>query len=293
MIKKTHLLLLLASVSLPVIYADQVEISGDASTAPVYVLDGTGTTTMVVNGDNSEDDPENEFPGLTVSQDFTFTMDNLGSGKVPTQGVMAITGDDGGGEWDAAFNAGTDYVIKQYGDLITISFNHKLQSASGSQTIVGEEVDEATITSRGKATLVPEDGSFSGTMSGRIVAAGLDPWDYNVPFTQEFSDIQADDLGDWTAVVNYEVIGKKVIPAEEPSTLSVGPSEDPVDTVDLAVKGSFNPKTEVLVLATKGEDPEDKKVVLKVTAKEDESPEGLGLVEDKSQISAAAQKRKF
>jgi hypothetical protein len=130
-------------------------------------------------------------------------------------------------------------------------------------------------------------------MSGRIVAAGLDPWDYNVPFTQEFSDIQADELGDWAAIVNYEVIGKKVIPAEDPSTLSVGPSEDPVDTVDLAVKGSFNPKTEVLVLATKGEDPEDKKVVLKVTAEEDASTDDLSLVEDKSKISAAAQKREF
>ena len=270
--------------------SDEVIVSGDAASAPIYVLNGSGTTTMVINADNTEDDPENEFSG--INQDFTFSMDSVASGNVDAQGTMNITGDDGGGEWNSSFVANTVYKIKQYGDLISYQFNHTLQSASGPQTIVGVESDSATITSKGKAALVSEDGSFSGTMSGHIKADGFDSWDYDVPFTQEFSDIEAADLGDWEAVLSYAVNGKKIVPAPEPSTVAVGPAEDPVDTVDLALKGTYNAKKDLFTWAAAGTGA-DKKVTIKVVAAGSEDSDEVNLVDDKSQISAAAQKRKF
>lgn len=294
--KSINALLLSASlfVVIPAYQAisDEVTVSGDASSAPIYVLNGSGTTTMVVNADNIEDDPEDEFSGISINQVFTFSMDSVASGNVDVQGTMNITGDDGGGEWNASFVANTVYKIKQYGDLISYQFKHTLQSASGPQTIVGVESDSAEITSRGKAALVSEDGSFSGTMSGHIKVDGFDSWDYDVPFTQEFSDIEAADLGDWEAVLSYAVDGKKIVPAAEPSTVAVGPAEDPVDTVDLALKGTYNKKKDLFSWAAKGIGA-DKKVIIKVVAAGSEDSDEINLVDDKSQISAAAQKRKF
>lgn len=270
--------------------SDEVIVSGDAESAPIYVLNGSGTTTMLIAG--PEAGSEEAYPGLTVRQSFTFSMDSVASGNVNAQGTMAITGDDGGGEWNASFAADTVYKIKQYGDLISFQFNHTLQSASGSQTIVGVECDSATITSKGKATLVPEDGSFSGAMSGHINVVGFDSWDYKVPFTQEFSDIQAADLGDWEAILNYAVNGKKIVPSATPSKVAVGPAADPVDTVDLALKGTYNQKKDLFTWAAAGTGA-DKKVTIKVVAAGSEDSDEVNLVDDKSQISAAAQKRKF
>jgi len=229
-----------------------------------------------------------------VVQNFTFTMDNLSSGKVGTQGSMVITGDDGGGEWDATFVADTDYIIKQFGDLISVSFNHKLESASGTQKILDEEYPFATITSRGQMVLVPGEAALSGTMSGSILAGGQRINAYSsIPFTQEFTDIESAELGDWTALVNYAINGRKVVPSGPASTLSVGPSEDPIDTVPLEIKGSFNSKSGLLSLATKGAEAQDKKVTLRVVAREEGAEDELALVEGKNQIAAAAQKRKF
>lgn len=283
----------LAVLSIASLSADQVEISGDASTAPIYVLDGSGSTQLLINAGNSGD-PEEDFPGISVVQNFTFTMDNLSSGKVGTQGSMVITGDDGGGEWNAGFVADTDYIIKQFGELISVSFNHKLNSAPGSQTVLGEAYSSASITSKGQMVLVPGEAALSGTMSGSILAGGEKINAFSsIPFTQNFTDIESAELGDWTALVSYAINGRKVVPSGPASTLAVGPSDDPVDTVPLEIKGSFNPKNGLLSLATKGSEAQDKKVTLRVVAREEGSEDELALVDGKSQISAAAQKRKF
>ena len=285
-LKKVLFVFSLSALMSPVLsWADEVTVTGDATSALIYVLNGTGTTTMSID----DDDPE--FPGLSVSQSFTFSMDSVASGNVNAQGAMSITGDDGSGEWNASFSADTIYKIKQYGDLISIQFNHALQSSSGTQTIVGETVESATISSKGSAVM-QDDGSFSGIMSGRITAVGLDPWNYTVSFIQEFSDIEAQDLGDWTAILSYAVNGKKIIPVAEPSTISIGPAADPVDSVVVAIKGTYKEKTGLFSWAAAGTGA-DKKVAIKITATATEGAEDVSLVENKSQIAAAAQKRKF
>lgn len=274
--------------------SDEVIVTGNAESAPIYVLNGSGITTMLVG--RPEAGSDEVYPGLTLSQAFTFSMDSAASGNVNAQGIMNITGDDGSGQWNASFAADTIYKIKQYGDLVSLQFNHTLQSVTGPQTLCGVECDSATITSKGKAILVPEDGSFSGEMSGHINAVGFDSWDYGlqskVTFTQVFSDIEAADLGDWKAVLSYVVNGKKIAPAAEPSTVAVGPDEDPVDTVALALKGTYNSKKDLFTWAANGMGA-DKKVTIKVVAAGSEDSDELNLVDDKSQISAAAQKRKF
>ena len=83
--------------------------------APIYTLNGTAHADLDIFTSS-----------VDVTQDLTFTMDNVNSGRVKTTGDVHITKN---GEWDATFLADSVYTIAIYGNLIRVSFNHKLNIA--------------------------------------------------------------------------------------------------------------------------------------------------------------------
>lgn len=249
---------------------------GGVADAPIYTLDGTARATLQVGE-------------TRCAQNLTFTMDNVNSGNVRTQGWMHCTENDG--SWDAWFDAKTLYVINSYGNLITITFNHKLTKDSEEDCIIeGQIADKGYITSKGYMNLL-EDYTFIGQMAGKVVASKsrktIVNLAYNETFTQVFSNIVAEDQGVWSASYTFnEGVTKKGIVLTGTGTITVGPQDDPVDTVDQNVKGTK--KDGVYSWSTTSKIKADKKV--KVTIKHTASD----LVDDGlNSVSAAAQTRNF
>ena len=268
-------------------FAITVELEGapqggeDVADAPIYTLDGTARATLEV-GETS------------CAQDLTFTMDNVNSGKVRTTGAMHLTEIDG--SWDAWFDANSFYVINKYEDLITVTFNHTLKKDSEEDCIIeGQIADKGYITSKGYMNLLG-DYTFIGQMAGKVVASKsrrtIVNFNYNEAFTQEFSNIVAEDQGVWSASYTFnEGVTKKGMPSgvlTGTGTIVVGPQGDPVDTVDQNVKGTK--KGGVYSWTTTSKSRLDGKVKVKIKHTDTDLVDDA---RDPNYVSAAAQTRKF
>jgi hypothetical protein len=262
-------------------FAITVELEGGPAgggfeeTAPIYTLNGTAHASLLVGEVNCE-------------QDLTFTMDNVNSGNVRTIGSMHLTTDVG--SWDAWFEANSLYVIKSYGDLIQVTFNHKLNKDSEEDCLIDWKIaDKGYITSKGYMNLL-WDYTFIGQMAGKVVASKsgrtIGNSSYNEAFTQEFTDIVVEDQGVWSASYTFSELAKGKLSGT--GTIEVGPQDDPVDEVAQKVSGKKNAKSGIYSWTTTSNSKADAKV--KVTIKHTASD----LVEDgKNSVSAAAQTRKF
>ena len=256
---------------------------GFEETAPIYTLNGTAHATLLVGGSG----------GVNCDQELTFTMDNVNSGNVRTTGSIHLFNDDEDGPWDAWFVANSIYVIKTYGALIQVTFNHKLNKDSDEVCVVcGQTADKAWITSKGYMTLLA-DYTFIGQMAGNVVAYRggrlIKNSKYNDNFTQEFTDITVEDQGVWSAEYKFnEVINKQGKPTGALTgngTIVVGPQDDPVDTVPQKVSGTK--RGGVYSWTTTSNSKADAKV--KVTIKHTDTD----VVDNANSVSAAAQTRKF
>jgi len=267
-------------------FAITVELEGSpqggegVADAPIYTLNGTAHASLLVGGSG----------GIECEQNLTFTMDNVNSGNVRTSGSIHLFNNDEDAPWDAWFDANSTYVIKSYGALIQVAFNHKLNKDSDEVCLVsGQIADRAWITSKGYMTLL-EDFTFIGQMAGNAVGyrSGrlIKNSKYIESFTQEFTDIVVEDQGVWSASYDFSVLAKGKLSGN--GTIEVGPQDDPVDEVAQKVSGTKNAKTGIYSWTTTSNSKADSKV--KVTIKHTDSD----LVEDgKNSVSAAAQTRKF
>jgi hypothetical protein len=278
-------LILLLAVSTS--FADiTVEIEGapqggdGVADAPIYTLNGTAQASLFVGGSG----------GVEGLQDLTFSMDNVNSGNVRTTGSMRLFNNDYEEPWNAWFDANSLYVIKSYGSLIQVTFNHKLNKDSDEECVIsGYIADRAWITSKGYMNLL-QDYTFIGQMAGSVVAyrSGrlIKNSRYNENFTQEFANIAVEDQGVWSASYTFSELAKGKLSGT--GTIEVGPQDDPVDEVAQRVSGSKNAKTGIYSWTTTSTSKADSKV--KVTIKHTASD----LVDDsKNSVSAAAQTRKF
>jgi len=270
--------------------------------APIFTLNGRALSSISVGNVNGD-------------QDLTFSMDNVNTGNVYTTGSMHLTAED----WDAWFEVDSTYVISSYGELILVSFNHKLKKDSEQECLIrGNVAMTGEISSEGSMVLVREDFTFDGMMRGTIKAwadkkkkiaivnqvypALDDEGDRIViengkryeTFTQSFTDIVVADQGVWSAAYNVnEVIkkGRSTGVLTGTGTIVVGPQDAPVDTVAQKVGGKKNATTGIYSWTTTSIDrKKDKnvKVTIKHTASE--------LVDDvlnPNSVSAAAQTRNF
>lgn len=273
-----------------------LEVSGDADTAPIYVLEGSATSQFNVDGD------------LDVEQALTYSMDSVESGSVATTGRMTIKRQAysypywwQGWQyeayrpgWDAKFDADSTYRIANYGQLIVASFNHRLNSPVGEAQFLDDATcASARISSKGRMILVnngDREFEFEGLMSGGV--QGFDDkgrriksFPYRVWFTQNIAgNFEAAEWGAWVATYQVEQAGKRITGAGE---LKVGPADDPVDAVQQNLKGSHNSKTGIFSWGATGSGSE-KKVTVKITHNDQDS-----LISGRNQITAAGQKRKF
>ena len=265
-------------------FAITVELEGSpqggagVADAPIYVLNGTAHTSMLVGGDG----------GVEVEQGLTFSMDNVNSGNVRTTGSMHLFNNDEEEPWNAWFDANSLYVIKSYGSLIQVTFNHKLNKDSDEACVIGGKIaDKAWITSKGYMNLLQDytfigqmAGTVTGYRSGRLIKNSK----YNENFTQEFTDIVVEDQGVWSASYTFNELAKGKLSGT--GTIEVGPQDAPVDTVAQKVSGTK--KGGIYSWTTTSNSKADAKV--KVTIKHTASD----LVDDgKNSVSAAAQTRKF
>jgi hypothetical protein len=267
-----------------------LEVSGSPETAPIYVLEGTATTTFLVDG------------SIDVSQNLTYSMDSAAKGIVQTTGAMTIKRElqtDGEtyylSEWDAKLSADSEYRIKNYRDLILVEFNHRLNSDNGTQQMIdGEEYTSAVISSIGRMWLIDEGDSymFEGLMKGTV--RGFDENNnivyenkYKVVFEQEIGNMTSKDgWGSWSGSYDIEQTGRKL---EGEGTLKIGGSTiDPVDTITQNIKGSYNSKKDIFSWNAAGSEVADKKVTVKITHNGSDE-----LIDGKNRIRAAAQNRKF
>jgi len=256
------------------------EEGADAVAAPIYTLNGTAKASLLVGGDG----------GVECEQDLTFAMDNVNSGNVRTTGSMHLFNNDEEYPWNAWFDVNSIYVIKSYGSLIQVTFNHKLNKDSDEVCLFsGQIADKAWIVSKGYMTLLQDytfigqmTGTATGYRSGRLVKNTK----YMESFTQEFTDIVVEDQGVWSASYAVNELAKgKLSGAGE---ILIGPQDDPVDEVAQKVSGSKNAKTGIYSWTTTSTSKADSKVkfTIKHTATD--------LVDDgKNSVSAAAQTRKF
>ena len=267
-------------------FAITVELEGSpeggagVADAPIYTLNGTAQASLFVGGSG----------GVEVEQGLTFSMDNVNSGNVRTTGSMHLFNNDEEEPWDAWFDANSLYVIKSYGSLIQVTFNHKLNKDSDEACVIcGKIADKAWITSKGYMNLLQDytfigqmAGTVTGYRSGRLIKNSK----YNENFTQEFTDIVVEDQGVWSASYTFSELAKGKLSGT--GTIEVGPQDDPVDEVAQKVSGTKNTKTGIYSWTTTSNSKADSKV--KVTIKHTASD----LVEDgKNSVSAAAQTRKF
>jgi len=244
--------------------------------APIYVLNGTAHASLLVGGDG----------GIECEQDLTFAMDNVNSGNVRTTGSMHLFNNDEDRPWDAWFDVNSLYVIKSYGSLIQVTFNHKLNKDSDEVCLFcGQIADKAWITSKGYMTLLGDytfigqmAGSAVGYRSGRLIKNSK----YIENFTQEFTDIVVEDQGVWSASYTFNEAKGKL---SGNGTIGVGPQDDPVDEVAQKVSGTK--KGGVYSWTTTSKSKADAKV--KVTIKHTDTD----VVDNANSVSAAAQTRKF
>ena len=255
------------------------EEGADAVAAPIYTLNGTAQARLFVGGSG----------GVEGEQDLTFSMDNVNSGNVRTTGSMYLFNNDWEEPWDAWFDANSLYVIKSYGSLIQVTFNHKLNRDSDEVCLIcGQIADRAWITSKGYMILL-QDYTFIGQMAGGVVGyrSGqlIKNSRYNENFTQEFTNISVEDQGVWSASYTLNELAKGKLSGN--GAIVIGPQNDPVDEVAQRVTGSKNAKTGIYSWTTTSTSKADSKV--KFTIKQTASD----LVNGGNSISAAAQTRKF
>jgi hypothetical protein len=267
-----------------------LEVSGTPETAPIYVLEGTATTTFLVE------------ESINVIQNLTYSMDSAAKGIVRPIGAMTIKRElqtDGEtyylSEWDAKLSADSEYRIKNYGRFIVAEFNHKLKSDDGTAHIIdGEPCAEAIISSIGRMYLANEEDTFEfeGFMRGRVL--GFDDngrsvrnYGYSrVGFTQNISDLTSKPgWGSWSGSYDIEQTGRKL---EGEGTLKIGSSDFPFDTITQNIKGSYNSKKDVFSWNAAGSDVADKRVTVKITHNGADE-----VIDGKNRIRAAAQNRKF
>ena len=245
--------------------------------APIYTLNGTAHASLLVGGDG----------GVECEQNLTFSMDNVNSGNVRTTGSMHLFNSDYEFPWDSWFDVESSYVIKSYGSLIQVTFNHKLNKDSDEVCLVcGQIADKAWIISKGYMILL-QDYSFIGQMAGSVVGyrSGqlIKNSKYNENFTQEFTDIVVEDQGVWSASYTFSELAKGKLSGT--GAIEVGPQEDPVDTVAQKVSGTK--KGGIYSWTTTSSSKADAKV--KVTIKHTDTD----VVDNANSVSAAAQTRKF
>ena len=277
-------LLLIVLLTVSPSFAITVELEGSpqggtgVADAPIYTLNGTAQASLFVGGSG----------GVEVEQGLTFSMDNVNSGNVRTTGSMHLFNNDEEEPWNAWFDANSLYVIKSYGSLIQVTFNHKLNKDSDEACVIGGKIaDKAWITSKGYMNLLQDytfigqmAGTVTGYRSGRLIKNSK----YNENFTQEFTDIVVEDQGVWSASYTFNELAKGKLSGT--GTIEVGPQDAPVDTVAQKVSGTK--KGGIYSWTTTSNSKADAKV--KVTIKHTASD----LVDDgKNSVSAAAQTRKF
>jgi hypothetical protein len=243
--------------------------------APIYTLNGSAHADLDIFTSD-----------VTVTQDLTFTMDNVNGGRVHTIGNVHITKS---GEWDATFLADSVYTISSFGRLIRVAFNHTLNKDPNEAMLVdGEICDSGFITSRGTMELLA-NYSFTGRMSGNVIARKngriIKNYRYKDDFDQDFTNLVLDDQGVWSARYDIVELARNRLGGE--GTIKVGPADDPVDTVEQKVSGTKNPRTGVYSWNTTSKSRADAKV--KVTIRNTSSD----LVPRNNSVSAAAQTRKF
>jgi len=276
-------------------YSLDVTVEGDSSSAPIYALDGTGTSDLEVDRN-----PYNA--GVVAHQSFTYSMANVNSGAVSCVGSTYITSSQPGNEWNANFSGNTTYQIQQYGSLVAVKFNHKLtKSGSGSALIDGVSCDGGYVTSVGRAYVQDDNkGGFyllgNKTMSGVIVGTirnkKVKQRSYNnSSFVQTFDLAVSQNWASWLGDYTLNSNSKGVVTGT--GVLTFGNPADPVDTVAQTVKGVLS-KTSIFSWSTTSTSKSDGKV--KITIKHtnpinpDVDPE---LIVGKNKISAAAQSRVF
>jgi len=243
--------------------------------APIYTLNGSAHADLDIFTSD-----------VTVTQDLTFTMDNVNGGRVHTIGNVHITKS---GEWDATFLADSVYTISSFGRLIRVAFNHTLNKDPNEAMLVdGEICDSGFITSRGTMELLA-NYSFTGRMSGNVIARKngriIKNYRYKDDFDQDFTNLVLEDQGVWSARYDIVELARNRLGGE--GIIMVGPADHPVDTVEQKVSGTKNPRTGVFSWSTTSKDRADAKV--KVTVRNTSSD----LVPRNNSVSAAAQTRKF
>jgi hypothetical protein len=266
-------------------YSLDLSIEGNASSAPIYTLDGTGTSDLLIDKYSNND-------GVHVHQEFIYSMANVNSGNVSCIGTCRITSIDPGYEWDVSFSGSSNYQIKSYGNLAVVSFNHKLLKTDSSLALIRATwCNGGYITSSGKS-YVTEDSSggfyLMGMMSGKVIGTKdkyiLTNIKYKSPFTQTFDLSVSQDWASWLGEFTFSSNSKGGVTGD--GILTFGDANDPVDTVSQTVKGTFS-KLGVYSWTTTSKSKADSKV--KVTIRNTASD----VIDGKNNITAAAQSRKF
>jgi len=249
----------------------EVEISGDAGSAPIYVLNGEAETDFLVDGD------------INVEGSFIFSMDDAASPNVIALGDYHVTSWD----WDAELLASSTYKISSYGSIIKVAFNHLCGKKPGGRLLMENyECETGQILSKGVMYLVASNpyflsGGMSGYVRGQMGGRTIKNCNYkNVAFTQSI-DVATADWGDWEGDWSLVTTGNKLTGS---GTIQIGPTSDPVETVVQTVKGTV--KNGIFSWTAAGTGA-DKKVQVKITNTNSD------LVDNKNSVSAAAQTRKF
>ena len=250
----------------------EVEISGDAGSAPIYVLNGQADTDFLVDGD------------INVDGSFIFSMDDAASPNVTADGYYHVTSWD----WDAELEAVSIYRISNFGNIIKVGFTHLCQKKPGGRLLMeGYECETGQILSRGNMELVKSNpyflsGVMSGYVRGQVGRRTIKNCNYrNVYFTQSI-DVATADWGDWEGSWNLTTTGNRVSGS---GTIQIGPDSDPVETVAQTVKGTV--KNGIFSWSAAGAGTDNK---VKISVKHNTVP---AFVDTMNSVSAAAQKRKF
>ena len=249
-----------------------LEISGDAGSAPIYVLNGEAETDFLVDGD------------INVDGSFIFSMDDAASPNVIAFGDYAVTSWD----WDADLQAASTYKISSYGNIIKVAFNHLCQKKLGGRLLMENyECETGQILSKGVMYLVASNpyflsGGMSGYVRGQVGGRTIKNCNYkNVAFTQSI-DVATADWGDWEGDWSLTATGNKI---SGTGTIQIGPDSDPVETVAQTVKGTV--KNGIFSWSATGAGTDSK---VKISVKHNATP---AFVDEKNRVSAAAQTRQF
>lgn len=249
-----------------------LEISGDAGSAPIYVLNGEADTDFLVDGD------------INVDGSFIFSMDDAASPNVIAVGDYHVTSWD----WDAELLASSTYKISSYGSIIKVNFNHLCGKKPGGRLLMENyECETGQILSKGVMYLVASNpyflsGGMSGYVRGQVGGRTIKNCNYkNVAFTQSI-DVATADWGDWEGDWSLTATGSKI---SGTGTIQIGPDSDPVETVVQTVKGTV--RNGIFSWSAAGAGADNK---VKISVKHNAVP---AFVDTKNSVSAAAQTRKF